>query len=153
MSSFLLRTFGALHRWLQSSLPAAYPAWSDGVEGSLCAGSGRARFSAPPRRTSVYAREPSMPHLLTSSRSTTCCGVERNGHCCGFRRSSACNCTITIRRQLAWPRRRQPVSRWSVVGLWSIRRCVPSRTKVDPRRKLLELAAIVGEPHVQDPAR
>ena len=77
-------------------------------------------------------RKPSMPHLLTSSRSTTCCGVERNGHCCGFRRSSGCNCTITICRQLAWPRWRQPVSRWSVVGLRSIRRCVPSRTKVDP---------------------
>jgi hypothetical protein len=31
-----------MHQWLQTSSPAPYPAWSDGVEGSLCAASGRA---------------------------------------------------------------------------------------------------------------
>jgi hypothetical protein len=31
----LLRTFGALHQWLQTLSPAAYPAWSDALKESF----------------------------------------------------------------------------------------------------------------------
>src|SRR6185369_9304256 len=60
----LHRTLDALHQWLQTSSPAAYPAWSDSVEGSLCAGSGRARFSAPRRRTSRSTPQSLLCHIF-----------------------------------------------------------------------------------------
>jgi hypothetical protein len=60
----MLRTFGTLHQWLQTLSPAAYPAWSDGVEGSLCAGSSRARFSARHRRTSRSTSERLLCHIF-----------------------------------------------------------------------------------------
>jgi hypothetical protein len=71
-----------------------------------CPSAGRLGHFAPWRRSTAIHR--------TTMRSTTM--RSDDGRCFGFRGSRGCGWTVAIRRQLAWPRWRQPADRRSLSG-------------------------------------